>query len=213
MYDKLITVKVGPNKEPFEVHCALLYHYSTYFKATLNGDSKGFHHGSVALDEDDPGVFRIFFNWLYTQRLADSAVMNSAIAKHRLYPKVWVFGDARGIPQLQNAVMDEYMAFHITMGGCVSRDEMLWILEHAPNTPLLRRFAFDLLVGRPRGSVITQLKSWQRVESHQLAKEFFSGVACALAARLPPSPHGATGEWRGFDNTKYHVPLIAEAKE
>lgn len=52
-------------------------------------------------------AFKAFYNWLYTQRLYDPpAQANKVPLRAITLCKVFVIGDARGVPALKNAAMD-----------------------------------------------------------------------------------------------------------
>lgn len=66
------------------MHKDLLCHYSSFFRAALTG---GFHEAmthEITLDEEDPKIFDIFVNSLYTGRLYEEKVKSADASKPAL---------------------------------------------------------------------------------------------------------------------------------
>ena len=63
-----MVVLVGPGKQRFDVHKALICSRSDFFKAALTGNFKEVD-GTIKLPEQDPATFKYFVHWLYTDGL------------------------------------------------------------------------------------------------------------------------------------------------
>ena len=106
-YGPIVTVKVG-NPDPyreFHVYEGLLSHYSSYFKAAMKDCWGGLK--TIELEDDDPEVFKAFFRWLYTGKLYSALDASGKVPlTMRRICEIYVFGDARGAPELCNAAVD-----------------------------------------------------------------------------------------------------------
>ena len=118
-YDAIISVVVGKGeiKREFRLHKGLLSYHSSYFQEVLNSRCAEGLYGVVHLPEDDVEVFQAFYYWLYTRKLFDLHAGRAYVSKTdttnigwMLICKIFVFGDARGIPGLKNAAVDLIIA-------------------------------------------------------------------------------------------------------
>lgn len=66
-YDTTVTVLVGPDSEPFQIHRALACQHR-FFSAAYCGIFVE-ANGTLSLPDQDPAIFRWFSYWLYTGRL------------------------------------------------------------------------------------------------------------------------------------------------
>jgi len=112
-----VVVGKGEIKREFRLYKGLLSYHSSYFQAALNGRFAGGLYGVVHLPEDDIEVFQAFYYWLYTRKLFDLHSGRAYLSKTdttniewMLICKIFVFGDARGIPELKNAAVDFIIA-------------------------------------------------------------------------------------------------------
>ncbi|KAF2112048.1 hypothetical protein BDV96DRAFT_649411 [Lophiotrema nucula] len=108
-YGPMITVIVGKagHEQKFYAHKGLLIHYSSYFRAALKEEWEEGAAKTVKLPEDYPDVFRVFFQWLMTGRLYFALTEEGEISlSFGLICETFVFGDARGIPELQDAAIN-----------------------------------------------------------------------------------------------------------
>lgn len=64
----MVVVLVGPEKQCFEIHKALICSRSDFFKAAFTGNFKE-ADGTLTLPEDDPATFKHFVHWIYTDSL------------------------------------------------------------------------------------------------------------------------------------------------
>jgi hypothetical protein len=85
----------------------LLKHYSAYFRRALKKEWAEGQSKTVTLAAEDPKVFQAFFNWIMIGRLFGQLDSEGEIPlSHRLICRIYVFGDARGVPELCNAAVD-----------------------------------------------------------------------------------------------------------
>ncbi|KAF2493990.1 hypothetical protein BU16DRAFT_582997 [Lophium mytilinum] len=116
-YDELVSVIVGQQKKVFRIHKGVLSYHSSYFAAALEGQFKEGNTGVVELEDDEVEVFHAFYCWIYTRRLRDplsSPLHKDALPQNSaettlsdlLLCKIYIFGDMRGIPGLQNNALD-----------------------------------------------------------------------------------------------------------
>lgn len=77
----MVQIVVGKDVEKtFYVHKGLLSHYSEHFANMFNAPTGIEAHSGIArLDEDNPETFQLFYNFIYTGRIADCVKINSDI--------------------------------------------------------------------------------------------------------------------------------------
>ena len=125
----IVIVKVGPSKTPFNMHRGLLCNAAPYFKAAFNGNFTEAKSAVLELPEEDVVIFKRFQLWVYTNKLVLSTStfkmpferfslrMLLIMFRNRIYGLqedtdsnlsvgLYIFGELRGIPVLQNATID-----------------------------------------------------------------------------------------------------------
>ena len=105
-----ITVKVGKDKEAksFIVYKSLLCDTAPYFRVALTGYFWESETQILELPEDDPSVFEHFLLWLYNGDIFDENDDLESIPWGMLID-LYLFGEARGIPCLQNDTIDKFI--------------------------------------------------------------------------------------------------------
>lgn len=85
MYDKFLTVVIGPDNSETEYHIykGVLCHNSTYFDRMLNGKFLEAGSSALRLQDVDVDAFHRFFYWLNTGSL-DCTGGDAAISNHAL---------------------------------------------------------------------------------------------------------------------------------
>lgn len=138
----MVQVKVGPGKT-FIIHKGILCRSAAYFKAALEGGFKESKDQVLELLEDDPVVFSHFELWLYTGKILElhESVKNIA---WRVLTKIYLFGDARGIPELQNATIDLYIDKNYAAKE-IPTYEINLIYENTLENSPLRRLLVDFM--------------------------------------------------------------------
>lgn len=201
LYDRVVTVLVGPEQKIFHVHRGLICHYSTYFRGAWKGEFREAHEEVVKLENDEVKVFEVFFSWLYTHRFFEEngAPTNWAIGRMTL-AKVWIFGDARGIPELQNAIIDEMIT-------CIAKWERLnaqFVKEVYDNTvdgAPLRKFSVEYFLSNDDKGLLTLLGS----EGPDYPSQFYREVALGLVGDRRRIKSQV--QWGEIDKKDYHVQL------
>jgi len=96
---------VGPDHEVFSMHMALLCNAAPYFKAAFMENFVEATNGILELPDEKPQMFKYLQLWIYSGNILASHESVESVSWHVLFD-LWIFGDARGIPDLQNAVID-----------------------------------------------------------------------------------------------------------
>lgn len=112
-FDTIVQVLVGPDKISFNMHKGLLCNVAPYFEAALKGSFLESSAQVLELIEDDPVMFERFQLWTYTNRLLEDGETDKEIP-FIVWADLWVFGEARGIPELQNCAIDGLINDEIT---------------------------------------------------------------------------------------------------
>ena len=154
-----IIVGHGLEKQIFRTHKALLCHASSYFKAALEGGFVEAENQKIELAEDDPKVFERIQLWLYQDTLVEPE-------EHPLYFNIlidlYLFANARGMPQLQNAALDAFIDRNKVMNalpdGSIHR-----IYENTTQASCLRKLYVDITI---RNKAITR-ESWDYAEDKE----------------------------------------------
>ena len=105
---KPVVIKVGEGDAQVEyhVHRAFLVHYSAYFRGALNGNFKEAIEGCVHLEDVEAGVFEVFLEWLYTQKLPrNMAHIQTAEAEIKVV-KLYTLADRLLVPDLERTLID-----------------------------------------------------------------------------------------------------------
>ncbi|EON67205.1 hypothetical protein W97_06458 [Coniosporium apollinis CBS 100218] len=146
LYDTMVTIKVGRQKQAFFAHKGLICNYSTYFKAAFHGQFREATAGAVELDNDDVEVFKTFFGWMYTGKLFEpSSEPGKVPLTANLLAKIYVFGDARGIPDLKNAAIDAFVDKIIDDWNNVPASTIPYIYDNTPEDSKLRKLLVDMI--------------------------------------------------------------------
>lgn len=216
MYDEVISVEVGTgnDKKKFGVHRGLICHHSSYFKAALLGDFKEAHEKHVALPEDDPEVFRVVFTWLYTRRLvgekeADIEGWNAYSLKFTKLCKAWVFGDARGMSEFQNAVMLELISDSAYKDDYHDAKAITWAYEHTTPGAPLRIFLADYPNTWPDSCLESYLTSEDRESPFH--RDFLYDLLLSQLHR--DGNVRREKDWKDADLSEYFLPIAGQDEE
>lgn len=202
----MITITVGkrPNDKVFYAHKGLLCYVSDYFRAALRGSFKEAREKKVHLSEDSVEVFRAFHNLIYTSRLHDG----TTTLLFRTLSEIFAFGEARGIPILQNAAVNEIIFSVGQNWQHTCAEDLIWIYNNTANNSPLRRLWADIFatLRKPEGAEI-----WLTLKDDVLRHNttFLVDVLIATNARL-----GQPGDFeisfrnqvaQKIDVSKYHI--------
>ncbi|KAI9706146.1 MAG: hypothetical protein M1812_008255 [Candelaria pacifica] len=172
----VVTIKVGPDAEPFNVHKELLCLYSSYFRGALRGCFSEAQKNTVVLPEDTVEVFRSFFCWLYTGQLrSDERNM-----KPSELARIYVFADKSGVSLLKNNIIDAMSArLGEQLAGNIAID---CIFKNTPPNSPMRRLLIDQYVSWADTKFFATDVGlrWLLVRP----REFIAGIAQALL-KLP----------------------------
>lgn len=151
MFDAIITVKVGPSKKSFHSHKGVLSFYSGYFAAALNGNFAESKCGVVHLPDEDPKIFELLVNWLYTRRLPDPPKSGDLFTT---LSELWILADRREIPMLANAVLNA-IRDETTRLWKVPTVDLPKIYKDTMESSGLRRLAVHLIASTSGPRIIT----------------------------------------------------------
>ena len=106
---------MGPKEVEFGIHKSLLCHVSSYFQAALTGSFKEATEGVIHLPDEKLDIFKRFNEWLYTHVI----ISQEDISKPSWTPllALYVFAEKRGIPSLQNSVIDAMITLRARTGS------------------------------------------------------------------------------------------------
>ncbi|KAL6716049.1 hypothetical protein ACLMJK_007011 [Lecanora helva] len=145
-FDETVTVKVGEERRVFLVHKNLLSNAANYFKAAFNGNFAEAQSQVLEMPEDGPEQFRWFVRWLYTDRVLQEGETLSESQFSILIP-LYTFGEGRGIPDLQNEVIDVLVELEHS-SKMIPTKLLNFVYEHTHRNSPLRRLFVDWLAYR-----------------------------------------------------------------
>ena len=115
----IVVLEIGPEKQHYHVHKALLTHHSEYFRNAFNGSWKESDNKLVTLEDVETVAVDIFVHWLYNQRMPDDDECYSLRQQNMTsvlhvdddplitgYTKAIVFGDRFLAPVFRQAAHD-----------------------------------------------------------------------------------------------------------
>lgn len=144
LLDEIVEIKVGPLDKTFKLHKGLLCEKASYFKTVYQspGDWKEKREGLI-LKDVDPAIFQHFILWLYFGNIIDDDETMQSVKGIRLM-QCYFFADERGIPGMQNQVIDTLLEkIKTTKVLFVKHQRLIW--ENTPDGSPLRRLLVDAL--------------------------------------------------------------------
>lgn len=137
-FDSIVQIKVGLQKQPFNMHKKLLCDTSGYFRAALNGNFQESKNQAIEMAEDSADVFCYFQYWAYTGVIEQKPRDSTEISWHTL-AGIYIFAEARCIPALQNMAIDIFIGKHESSPRAPI-EEYRYIYENTAEQSPVRRF-------------------------------------------------------------------------
>jgi len=109
--------------------------------------------------------------------------------------KVWVFGDARGMPGLQNAVIDQHIDIFLDAWIRPHTQEITFVWSNTVGNSPLRKLNADICVYSDFVEFTTP-KNFPAASWRDMAYTLHANTGLRLRNRH---------EWRAVDKCKYHV--------
>jgi len=166
---------------------------------------------TVELKDDDPEVFQAFFGWLYTGKLYSALDASGKVPlTTKLICEVYVFGDARGAPELCNAAVD-LLIQKMQHEWIYPTYQLVFVYENTPPGSPLRKLLVDDAVQNSSFSELVDLT--QRSKGLELyPKDFLGDVVLAFMALgstpIPSSAGYGTLTYGKTNWATYIKPLI-----
>lgn len=138
----MITVKVGEvgHQREFNLHKGLLEHYSAYFGSALQSHWAEGSAKVVNLSDDSPEIFQVFFHWLYSRKLYHELTTEGQIPlSFKTILDIYIFGDARIVPELSNAAMNLF-AQKLIRESCYPVDCVIEAYQNTRSGSGMRKF-------------------------------------------------------------------------
>ncbi|TGO12207.1 hypothetical protein BTUL_0092g00070 [Botrytis tulipae] len=140
--NELVQIIVGPELKEFFVHKTLIRSTCDFFERAFNGKFKEGIENKMYLPEDDPEIFDIFVNWMYSGHL------KGGLREPILIIDIWIFAQKCQAITLKNCAMN---ALQDAPGDQrigrfpLSNSEVTHIYEHTTWGDELRVFAIAML--------------------------------------------------------------------
>ncbi|CAD0113470.1 unnamed protein product, partial [Aureobasidium uvarum] len=138
-----ITVGSGSSAVVFNLPKELLCNSSTYFKAALNNGFSETATQKIALEDEDPEVFRTYAVYLFQHELRRESIEAINCIERHLF-QVYIFADKRGIVSLANDVVTMISSYWIT--ECIDLKITKKFLALLPTKCTLYELTLDNLI-------------------------------------------------------------------
>lgn len=138
----MVQVKVGPQETLFNVHKKILCNVAPYFEAVFEGGFAEAKDQALSLPDEDPVMFHHFQLWVYTGNLFAKEETEAGISWESLVG-LYIFGEMRGIPDLQNAAIDVLIDKNSSSKIIPTRDILPRLYNDTPEGSSLRRLFVD----------------------------------------------------------------------
>lgn len=220
-----VKILVGQDETPFSIHKDLLCHYSSYFRAALNGGFEEAAKNEIKLLDEDPQIFNVFLEWLYTGNLYEPRTTidpNGKADEERtdvaltciLILKLWVFGDKRGAPKLQNDAVDALYRY-VKQAWIFPSHDINYVYDNTVAGARLRAFVVDLYARV--GNMEPYARSHAGKSPGSMDQQFLMDVCRRYQQeRDAPVTHGLERTkkvfWEGLDICAYHVHESKDCK-
>ncbi len=162
LFKTIVTVTVGPKRQPFYVHLESLCAVSPFFAAAFNKTYNFAESTSATLNlpECRPDDFEYFVQWLYTHTLNHEELVGGHPAYFRLL-RLYILADAIRITKLKNDVIDAIAALADSSNSVPTAEDTRTIYGEISETSLLRKLVVDLFLWKKtEGLIETHLDSW-----------------------------------------------------
>ena len=201
----LVDIYVGASRKQYQVHKTLLCHRSAFFRAAFCGPFMEAASSTLSMVDDAPEVFDLVVRWIYKgtidpltrEHLRSSNNNNSSsssssdntrttTAAPLIHLQLFVLADKLQMPDLQDCVLDAIRRGLRRANTYLAPGQIVYVLNNAPATSVLRRFTVDLAafaVCRMRIRVDTFRPCFE--ESADFACELTTAVLAALTPFHP----------------------------
>lgn len=144
-----IQVGVRPASKSFYVHKGVLCFYSGYFRGALRSDIwTEAREGILRLGVEEVSTFEKFVYWTYSRRFCNPTATDTKDIEWRDIVKLYIFGDRRNIPLLQNEAVN-LLRKKIAQLWQLPAFEVDYIYSNTTSGSPLRKFVIEV-IGKAR---------------------------------------------------------------
>lgn len=143
-----VTLVVGEAETAFQVHEAELFEASPVFKAAFNSNFRESSERKMNLPEDDPDIFNLMVEWLYSHRYDILQPTGDKIRDEGRFMepmRLYVLADKYGMTSLKGCIAN--IIFKTLKPGNVtgpSIETIAYAYQNVPQTSGIRRLLADL---------------------------------------------------------------------
>ena len=194
-----VDVIVGEAETKFTVYKTVLSDIASFFKAALEGNFKESSEQKITMPEESPEVFRRFLLWAHSGSLLGHQEQVTDMSPE-LLARLYIFGDAHGIPHLQNSAIDSLVAWTSSERRTPVEISHL-VYQKTTKDCALQRYLVERIANK---GVIK--KEWFEGENiQQYPAEFLADLVVALfAMKGTTSPVMKHSEWDEI-GCRYHI--------
>jgi len=201
LFDTIVYIEIGPEKQKFGMHKALLCRISPYFQAALTGNFEEAETGIIVMDDESPEVFTGFNSWLYSGSIFGKDYNRSSVLK--TLSSLYIFANKKLIPALQDYIIDVLIRIRYSNQSLPNAIFLNSIWSSLSECPKLCNLLADWYVERALKPVFLDEKC---AEQHDV--RFIIAIANTLAERLREARKPVKKDlWRR--RCRWHVHDIA----
>jgi len=138
-FAEIVTIFIGPNKDRFYIHEALLKLESDYFRVALSGTWEESKTKTFTLVEENSDVFRIFVRWAYAQGFPFQT-SDDEDDTDVLLVEAYLFAERRGCFRFQNEMIDNIAKWMGIKDKWLSAEAIKLAFTDTTSSSKLRRF-------------------------------------------------------------------------
>ena len=150
----VVDIVVGETGDHFLVHRELLNHHSRFFAAALTGDFYESQTQCVSLVDENPDIFGIFVEWLYTQTLREVAFLSGNRPRFFLMLELYAFADRHSIEALCNAAVNMIASLADKTNSVPTPSDTDQLYESIRETSPVRALILDLFIFKKTESLL-----------------------------------------------------------
>lgn len=160
-----VTLLVGEAKTAFQVHEAVLFEVSSFFKAAFTSKFRESSERTMALPEDDESVFDDFVDWLYHRRY-DMPKTSQGADDFQRHVQLFVLADKYGVAGLKSLTLNNIFNLLKSSFKPASPDTVAHAYGHTFQNAAIRKLLVDNMVWYWEPSWYQEAESQTWLQAH-----------------------------------------------
>lgn len=168
----MVTVYVGPRRKGFIVHKNIICEASKYFAMAFRGNIRKDHNGSIDLQDETPGAFALFVDYLYRSEVPKG---HSQTYIDNLYD-LYIFAERICLNELRNMAMDQILDASLKYKQMTTIAQTTKVYRNTSTFSKLREFCTICMacaaVSKPPGNSTPVVSRSELLKLHPMSAEF-----------------------------------------